>query len=180
MAETNYTRRFKLALAKAIKDYLVSKKIDKNLKVETEYSVKLLNGTSSLLDIAIINELDRGLPAYPNRIVAIETEIRSGQSYIELNYEKFKTFTEDKENRVGSLLQLFTGKTNISSQKYQEIFDKSQQDTYEIDGFSYAMRHFEIYDERSYKKRASEVLADLKFKRILNQFIRATHKVKYK
>ena len=61
MAETNYTRRFKLALANAIKDYLVSKTIDKKLKVETEYSVKLLNGTSSLLDIAIINELDLGL-----------------------------------------------------------------------------------------------------------------------
>jgi hypothetical protein len=180
MAETNYTEKFKLALARAIEDYLVSKNIEKKLKVVTEYPVILSSGTKSKLDIAIINELDRGLPNYPNRVVAIETEIRSGQSYIELNYEKFKTFTEDKEHRVGSLIQLFTNKTNISSKKYQEIFEKSEQDAYEIEGFSYAMRHFEIYDERSYKQRATEVLADLKFKRILNKFIRDTHKVKYK
>jgi hypothetical protein len=180
MAETNYTYNFKNALATAISEYLKTKNISKKLGVYVEYPVLLTNGVKNFLDIAIINELDKGLPYYPNKIVGIETEIRSNQGYIELNYEKFKTFVEEKPTRIGSLIQMFTNKTNISSKKYQRIFDKSEHDTYEIDGLSYAMRHFEIYDERSYKQRASEVLADLKFKRALNKFIRETHSVNYK
>lgn len=180
MAETHFTKKFKFALAKEIEEYLSKKNIKKKLKVMPEYSVELLDGTISKLDIAIINEDDRGSAKFPNKILGIETEIRSGQYYIELNYEKFKIFTDQKKNRVGSLIQLFTDKSNISSKKYQEIFEKAEQDMYEIEGFSYAMRYFVICDERNYKERASEVLADLKFKRLLNKFIKTTHKVTYK
>lgn len=157
-----------------------SKKLSKKLSVYVEYTVTLTSGVDNIIDIAIVNERDRGLPKSPNRIVGIETEIRSNQSYIQSNYDKFKTFVGDKESRVGALIQLLTDRTNISDKKSQEIFAQSEKDVTTIKGLSYTMRHFEIYDERTFKQKAEEVLSNGSFKQVLNKFVRTTHGVRYK
>jgi hypothetical protein len=177
MAEKNFTKNFNKALAEEIKIYLESKKIKKNLAVYNEYSVKLSNGKTSKLDIAIVNKNDRGESEQPNKIVGIEIEFINSPKQIKLNYDKFKIYIEEKKTRKGSLLQLFSSNANISDKKKDEILKSALNDNKTIANFSYDMKEFIVEDERKSKEKAKVTFQSCK--RIINQIIRKVHEVNY-
>jgi low affinity Fe/Cu permease len=183
MAKSRYVTFLQKCLAEGIQNHIDSKNLSKSLEVEEEYSLTLSDGRVTILDIAIINSRDHGIVrdgAGPNKVVGIEIEYKNSPNQIIDNYDKFKFYIDNKYTRRGALIHLFSNLANFSEEQYKDLEEKIESDNDNIVGFLCKIATFDVTDERAFRQKADEILANLSFKRKLNSFIREIFDVEFK